>query len=490
MPRTKRPKWQSLSWHAARDQWKKYRDGRTYYLGEAGVSRTRQTHDHALREWSEIAEQLDAAEAAGQQATLIRTRPVKPARNGRGHEMHRSLADRINSIASRLDRIDAGDAGGTATIDGRIITKPAPAPVTHEEVEALRRDLAAAGVADHPDATLPAAVDPKPIQAGTQTIRQVMDAHLETLRQKHAAGERGGKSLRSRSWKFESIRKWTPPGEKRTVGDLPAERLDGRLISTYHTHLLKQISDDVWSPTYAAGHLAALKTLIRWGFENEHIDALPRNINSRHLTISKPEPVVKTMAPDHIAALLKHAAPRTRAFVLLGLNCGMTAQDISDLKHDELDLDAGTITRRRSKSQRARTACPVVTWPLWKETAEAIRETMTEEGPLVFVGQQGRPMVVETIRKDGRVMKTDSVRQAFDRTRRKLEDSHPDIPSFKTLRATSANALRQNADFSDITDLFLGHAAASVMDRHYAEPRNAKLAEAVAWLGKELNITK
>lgn len=488
MPKTTRPKWQSLSWHAARSQWKKFKAGRTYYLGQAGVSRTRKTHDLAVREWSDITAQLEAATAAGGQANIIRTRPMKPSPTGHGSMMQRSLADRLASIRNRLDQIEVGDTGGSEAIDGRLFIRPAPQPITHDEIEKLRHDLAAVGVDDHPDAALPAALDNEPNTPASETIRGVMDAHIDTLKQKHAAGERGGKSLRSRSWKFESLCKWTPPGERHTIGELPAERLDSQLISLLHSFLMKQISTDTWSPTYAAGHLAAMKTLVRWAYENEHIDKLPRNISSRHLTISKPEPVVKTMTPKHIHALLANAAPRTRAFILLGLNTGATAQDISELKHQELDLKAGTITRRRSKSQRARTACPTVTWPLWKETIKAIRDTMTPGGTDVFTGQQGRPLVVETVRKDGRVQKTDSIRQAFDRTRRKLEASHPDIPSFKTLRATAANTLRQSDQFSDITDLFLGHAAASVLDRHYATQRNAKLAEAVAWLGDHFKV--
>lgn len=490
MPSTKRPQWQSLTWHAARSQWKKYRLGRTYYLGSAGVTRTRTSHDRALREWIKISEHLDAESAADAEGIKIRKRRRVPKSDGTGSLMEQSFADRIASLTARLDRIESGDAGGTEFENGKVFIQPAPQPIARREIEELRRDLEAAGVADHPDAALPVTFDDIPDTPIAESIRGVMDAHLETLKQKHAAGERGGKSLRSRSWKFESIRKWTPPGERHGVGDLPAERLDGRLISQYHAHLMSQISEGVWSPVYAAGHLAAMKTLIRWAFENEQIETLPRNIGSRHLTISKPEPVVQTMTADHITALLANAAPRTRAFILLGLNTGATAQDISDLKHSELDLKAGTITRRRSKSQRARTACPTVTWPLWGPTIKAIKATMSKDGPDVFAGQNGRPLVVETIRKDGRVQKTDSVRQAFDRTRRKLAEDHPDIPSFKTLRATSANALRQNAEFGDITELFLGHAAASVMDRHYAAPRNAKLAEAVKWLGGHLSVTK
>src|SRR5690606_34146849 len=57
--RPRKPCWQSVSWHAARRQWNKFKGGTTYYLGRAGVNRRdRQANDEALAEWEKL--QADA----------------------------------------------------------------------------------------------------------------------------------------------------------------------------------------------------------------------------------------------------------------------------------------------------------------------------------------------------------------------------------------------------------------------------------------------
>lgn len=61
MTRPTRLHWQKLTYHKARRQWRKFKDGRYYYLGRSGVNKTdRQAHDEAWAEWEQISSELEA----------------------------------------------------------------------------------------------------------------------------------------------------------------------------------------------------------------------------------------------------------------------------------------------------------------------------------------------------------------------------------------------------------------------------------------------
>ena len=55
------------------------------------------------------------------------------------------------------------------------------------------------------------------------------------------------------------------------------------------------------------------------------------------------------------------------------LNCGMTQRDISDLKDEEVDWNAGRIRRKRSKTANHDNV-PVVEYLLWPRTFDLLKE--------------------------------------------------------------------------------------------------------------------
>jgi len=68
-----------------------------------------------------------------------------------------------------------------------------------------------------------------------------------------------------------------------------------------------------------------------------------------------------------VKEIIEKARGQTKLHILLMLNCGMTQQDLSDLRPEEIDWSAGTITRRRSKTQHNEHT-PIVCYRLWRET--------------------------------------------------------------------------------------------------------------------------
>jgi hypothetical protein len=58
----------------------------------------------------------------------------------------------------------------------------------------------------------------------------------------------------------------------------------------------------------------------------------------------------------------------------------------------------------------------------------------------------------------------------------------------KTCRSFVASLLRSSEQYhgSDVVDWYLSHAPASMTDRHYARPSQARMDAAVRWVGEQL----
>ena len=168
---------------------------------------------------------------------------------------------------------------------------------------------------------------------------------------------------------------------------------------------------------------------------------------------------IKTFTVDQIKTLLNRASRRTKLYILLALNTGMYQVDIAAMKRSEIDLEAQTITRKRSKTKNI-TSVPTVTYRLWDETAELLKQEMAAEGELALVGENGNPLRAHA----GNRARNDAVKNAFFR----LTDKTGIKGSFKMFRKTSASKLK-DSPWHDVVDLFLGHAAAKISDVSYAE---------------------
>lgn len=462
----KKPAWQKLNWFEARSVWRKYRGGTMHYLGPFGVAKTRASHAVAMKEWNQILAEAERAEEQDQAGERLRR--------------HGPLRGDIATIRRMHEDPELREAG--AVISTSYINR------VMEEAKAL-------GVADHPDAQLPAELVARTRKG---TVSHIADDYLAMVRAKFDRGERGGGRYDARARDVEHFRGWVAPGHDQPVGNLPADALNARLLAAWHQHLSAQVAAGESTENYAHDRLGTVKTMIRWAWENEFLDDLPRNIRSRDLAITVRPQQVTTMDTGMIRELLDAASPRNRAMMLMMLNTGATQKDLADLRPDE--YQRGAITRKRSKSTNAGTNAPVVSWKLWPATRAAIKPFAHKTGPLLFTTEQGGPLVTETPKADGHgTSKTDAVRQGFDRLRRKIQNrhkrEHPDaepitVPSMKTFRATSANLLRQHDEYSDVSELFLAHTPARTVDRHYAQVRQSKLNAAIEWLGSELGVAK
>ena len=268
--------------------------------------------------------------------------------------------------------------------------------------------------------------------------------------------------------------------------DTPVAEINGKMLSDYRLQLLRKVDADEWSRTTANGRLNSVKSLIRWLWQIEVIASLPRVMDGRSkaLTISKPSPKIVVFTKQEISTLLSEASARTKLYILLMLNCGLTQKDIGDLDLSEVDWETGRIIRKRSKTKNHDNV-PVVSYCLWHETLRLLKqERSVAQSGKVLLNENGGSLWYDKVEGDGTYKKNDNVKSAFDRLRRKTEINKP----LKSFKKTSATLIRGSKIYASLEGLFLGHAPHTMAQRHYAQEPQKLLDDAIAWLRTEYGI--
>ncbi len=213
--------------------------------------------------------------------------------------------------------------------------------------------------------------------------------------------------------------------------------------------------------------------LWRWSHSRNYIEDLPRLCGPKAYKVEVPSTEIDVYSDRQVAQILNASQGKARLYVLLALNCGFTQKDISDLTHSEVDLEAGTITRRRSKTRHHENA-PTVTYRLWPETLESLNRFVVQGGERVLLNSVGNPLVSE-----GR--KADAIAKAMQTLRANMAREDP--ITFKRFRSTASTKLGER--YPEFTELYLGHSPRTVGDRHYVRPSQERFDEAIAWLGEQ-----
>ncbi|OWK45539.1 hypothetical protein FRUB_01870 [Fimbriiglobus ruber] len=237
-----------------------------------------------------------------------------------------------------------------------------------------------------------------------------------------------------------------------------------------------------WSPDTASKIFGIARTFVRWLWERDAIAALPKNLNDKKHRFERPERTIPTFTNDEIRSMLGAARGVHRLLLLLMLNTGATQKDVADLLKTEVDLEAGRITRRRSKMSK-RKAGRLVSYKLWPEVVSLLREyTNTDESEVrALTTKSGQPWVWTETTDAGKMRKSDNVATVFNTLKRKINVSAAG-KSLKVFRKTSATRLKSNPVHRDLRFLFLGHSERSIADRHYAAADQSQLDAAVDWL--------
>lgn len=531
------PRNPKLTWQPGADgrtgRWRrKYKKKVYYFPGGRGKS-DRQAYDAALAEWEKLKLRIDAEAPKPHQADYERAILEWEAiltwcRKHGDEEMAETAVSKLDlfrkglsspkprpvatedTFAGQFDRTvrypkweeafesiaklaeEAMQSADTSYLDG-IPGSEQYLAASKEFFDSLPRSANRTVVIPNPDAW--DGLDPLKIERAVWRDRlEVMDrtaapadkalqAHVEWfLKDKEAtvaAGDLSAGRIYTLRLHLTHFMDWLGPGT-------PVIEISSKTLSDYRVELLKNVETNEWSRPTAKDRLGSVKSFVRWLWQVEAIPLLPRILDakSKLLEISRPSPGIVTYTKDEIDTLLTSASKRTKLYVLLALNCGMTQKDISDLQMSEVDWEAGRITRKRSKT-RDYDSVPEVSYPLWQETLHLLAQDRNpaDSGP-VLLNANGRPLWYEEVTDDGQLQKIDNVRSAFDRLRRKVKITKP----FKSLKKTSASLIRNNKEYASLEGLFLGHAPQSMAQRHYAKAPQVLLDSAIAWLAEEYDV--
>jgi integrase len=216
-----------------------------------------------------------------------------------------------------------------------------------------------------------------------------------------------------------------------------------------------------------------LRRFLRYLWSRRLIE-LPRNLDSYGFTV-RPQKIPTYPLPQ-VRKALARLQPRQRLYGLLALNCGCNNVDIGQLRKDQVDREAGTLTRRRVKTGD-NPQVPTVTYSLWPETLALLKNHWSAHPELALTSKDNTPLWTASVEGD-RTPRKDLILKQWQKAK-------PGIP-LKALRSISATLLESHETYGRYVPHFLGHSPKTIAARHYAAPSQGLFDEALRWLHDQL----
>ena len=227
-----------------------------------------------------------------------------------------------------------------------------------------------------------------------------------------------------------------------------------------------------WGVEMASGHIQKIRSVFRWAAEAGILPTIPvfgvdfrkPNATTKRRERQKRQ-AMRGGRLDFTAAEAKLLVDGSdgwlRACILLGLNAGFGNADCGRLSTQFFDVDSGWYDLPREKTGIERR------FPLWPETAEAIREAMRHrpiakhdgDDKLCFLTSHGMP-VIPAAATDGNSYRGGALCQAFAKLTKRLKIDRPGR-GFYSLRRTFETVAGESRD-QPAVDLVMGHADTSM----------------------------
>jgi integrase len=319
----------------------------------------------------------------------------------------------------------------------------------------------------------------KPASKAVVGMEKLVADYLQVKRLKAESGQISvGRWNNARRW----LEHWLHHSPE--IATYSPSKLSGKQLEEYEKHLLELVAKKEFVTSTAASHMLELKMFYWWLWRKEIIATLPRDFKDYRITIKKPK--VKTIPLDYIKTLIQWARPREKLFILLMLNTGYTQKDLADLRHEEVDLEKGIITRKRSKTGD-KESTPEVCYPLWKETLRLLKQHADRKSEWVLTNDDGGKLLTESINKNDKYAKSDNVAVIYYRLCNRLKEKKliDRKHALKLIRKTSSTLLKYSP-YSGFAVLFLGHSPRGVADTSYFGEAN--FTEAIKWLGSQYGV--
>lgn len=462
-----------MTWDNNKARWTKMFKGVTYRVtcSELGVPPTKTASYRAANEWWRA-----------RQAAIIAERPPHPhadllseygrrrdwaARHGEHDERQQ-----VEAEIARVTGLGEGDDPGH--IDDAAVTKA---------IQALR--VAGIPIPDDYDPDVARALsgitpvlrdryrrDRAGVVPAEKTLQALSVRFLVLVEDKFRAGELSASEMDTARRCVGHAVGFFGPGNEPTV--ISADRWEG-----YFLHLRALQSEEKRSREYVKKDWRYARSFVEWMADMEKLTP-PRNL-ARRYRFGSSAVVIETFTVEEVRRLVSAAPGQTKLHLLLMLNCGMYQGDISDLRHDEVDWENGTIARQRSKTSHHGDKVPTVTYRLWPGTFALLKQYRSDDAVLALTTGQGKPWVEPRMKPDGKFTRRDGIKSNFRHVQVRLKIDKP----LKSFRKTSASMLDGHSEFSRYAQFFLGHSGRSVADKHYVKPDQEQFDRAVDWLRQQ-----
>jgi hypothetical protein len=274
---------------------------------------------------------------------------------------------------------------------------------------------------------------------------------------------------------LDFFRKW--------FGNRTIHAITAATLLDFHTHLVEQVGAGAYARQTAKQFMDDVKQFIRHVGDLYDDYRVPRNLDSRGLNVKVEQKEVSAFTPEEIKAILeKCPTERTRLFVLLALNAGMTQWDIATIYRFQLDYKTGYLTRKRGKTKWHPTV-PTVKYKLWKPTLHLLKK-FDSGGEVVLLNEAKKPLVRYEFRDDGKSLRLDNIGMKLTQVAKTVAKGK----RFKHLRKTGATLLASSPRYFFCSWQYLGHSARTIAERHYIAPDQPLFDESIRWLGEQLGI--
>lgn len=252
-------------------------------------------------------------------------------------------------------------------------------------------------------------------------------------------------------------------GKNRLVSDLAASDFE-QLRTTFATGR---------GPVAVSNEITVARMLFKYAYDQGLVDHPPRygqsfNKPSRKtLRQTRATKGLRMFEAAELRAIIDAAGVPMRAFVLLGVNCGFGASDISSLPQLAIDLGAGWVTFPRPKTGIPRRA------RLWPETVTAVREAIEvrpepkdpADGVLAFLTRFGTRWVKSYVKdEESGATPDDAIAKEFAKLLNRLGLKRPGL-GFYALRHSFRTVSDETRDFPAI-DIIMGHQRDDMASRY------------------------
>lgn len=340
-----------LTWLGAVKQWKKRRDGKTYYVGTGKSKWDLDGYHQALAKWEAIEKKLDADDDA------------RAARVKALEDYHAKMLRPVVELTPTTTLTPVGFEQAPedeATIDGAGTIGAVVEKFKSRKLQQARSGAGKCGL------------------GRVATIHSYINQFADFIGRKN-----------------------------------PVNIINAISLLDWHSQQIGAVQAGTLSADSAKGRMQVAKQFVKWAWSISALTDLPRNIDSDDLEIRCTAGKIKTIPVKDLTTILASMEGRMRLCLLLMLNCGMTQKDIADLRQDEVDWTQGTITRKRSKTHQWENV-PTVTYPLWQCTFDMLKKYRAKSGDLAIIGKHGNPLVREYERA-GKIVRVDAIANAYSR---------------------------------------------------------------------------